>query len=241
MKPRELFESLPPSLRERNAHLVHAPARENPLDTLRRAAVPPSELPALDRALAARAEHAAHGAAAHAAGESFEAWCAAQHRYAIEHGHALVIEKIGAPSEPHVEGGRVQFDGRGRLLAAISGTAPPDYLGATRDRMLVIEAKHRAGRLHRDRERPDGTIDRAGIARHQRDALTRYAQCAAALVLVVVEFERAAGPLRFAVPWTVLDTFWTSVRGGPPSVGPKELAAWPARGPSYLIAFLEGR
>jgi hypothetical protein len=154
MKPRELFESLPPSLRERNAHLVHAPARENPLDTLRRAAVPPSELPALDRALAARAEHAAHGAAAHAAGESFEAWCAAQHRYAIEHGHALVIEKIGAPSEPHVEGGRVQFDGRGRLLAAISGTAPPDYLGATRDRMLVIEAKHRAGRLHRDRERP---------------------------------------------------------------------------------------
>jgi hypothetical protein len=45
MKPRELFESLPPSLRERNAHLVHAPARENPLDTLRRAAVPPSELP----------------------------------------------------------------------------------------------------------------------------------------------------------------------------------------------------
>jgi hypothetical protein len=50
MKPRELFESLPPSLRERNAHLVHAPARENPLDTLRRAAVPPSELPALDHA-----------------------------------------------------------------------------------------------------------------------------------------------------------------------------------------------
>jgi hypothetical protein len=42
-------------------------------------------------------------------------------------------------------------------------------------------------------------------------------------------------------PWTVLDTFWTSVRGGPPSVGPKELVAWPARGPSYLVPFLEGR
>ena len=241
MKRRELFDRLPPSLRDRNAHLTQVPARRDPLADLRRAAVPPSELPALNRALAARAEHAAHGAAAHAAGETLEAWCAAQHRYAIEHGHALVIEKIGAPSEPHVANGRVQFDGRGRLLAAISGTAPPDYLGATRDRMLVIEAKHRTGRLHRDRELPNGGVDRAGIARHQRDALTRYAQCTAALVLVVIEFERTHGPLRFAVPWTVLDTLWTSVRGGPPSVGPKELAAWPARGPSYLIAFLEGR
>ena len=52
-------------------------------------------------------------------------------------------------------------DHRGRLLAAIDGKAPPDYIGILRGgRALVVEAKRRTGRLRRDDARD-------GIPAHQ--------------------------------------------------------------------------
>jgi hypothetical protein len=79
-------------------------------------------------------------------------------------------------------------------------------------------------------------------------ALVDGAQASVDAVLVV---ENSRVVATYSVP-TALDIFrrerfheihtaWTEARGGPPSVGPKELVAWPARGPSYLVPFLEGR
>ena len=230
-----LFASLPPALQAKNPQLgVLARARIE--------AAPPAERAEVERVVRAQDLHARQGAHAHAAGEGWEAWLCAQHTLSVTAGLVAWVEKVGAPTQPHLAGGRAQFDARGRLVSVVTGTAPPDYLGVLADgRGLVVEAKRRSGRLVRDRERPDGSEDRAGIAQHQRELLDR-AHRVGALALVVVEFLRAEGPVRCAVPWGELASRWTSVRGGALSVGPDELADWRiADGELYLARFVRAR
>ena len=117
-------------------------------------------------------------------------------------------------------------DARGRLLAAIDGKAPPDYLGILRGgRALVVEAKRRTGRLRRD-------DSREGIPAHQAAWLDAADRCGA-LALVVVEFVRAAGATRYAVPWGEIP--WEG-----DSVGPSALAPWRVQGELYLARWTSG-
>jgi hypothetical protein len=181
-------------------------------------ACPEMERAALAETLDARDAHARQGARAQASGAAWEAWLTAQHQLAEHLGIVHWIRKVGPPSTAHVVGGRVQHDARGRMLAAVTGTALPDYVGVLRGgRALVVEAKRRTGRLHAD------PAHRDGIAAHQQ-AILRATSAAGGVALVVVEFVRASGPTRFAVPWERLEERWTCVRGGPRSVGPTELA-----------------
>lgn len=229
-----LFASLPPALQAKNPALgVLARARVD--------AAPPAERAAVERAVRAQELHRQQGASADAVGKGWEAWLSAQHNLSVAAGLVAWVEKVGAPTQPHLADGRAQFDTRGRLVSVVTGLAPTDYLGVLADgRGLVVEAKRRAGRLARDRERPDGSEDRAGIARHQRELLDS-AHRAGALALVVVEFERARGPVRCAVPWGELAARWTSVRGGALSVGPEDLGDWHiADGALYLARFVRG-
>lgn len=229
-----LFASLPPALQAKNPALgVLARARVD--------AAPPAERAAVERAARAQELHRQQGASAHASGEGWEAWLSTQHALAVTAGLVAWVEKVGAPTQPHLADGRAQFDARGRLVSVVTGTAPTDYLGVLADgRGLVVEAKRRRGRLTRDRERPDGSEDRSGIARHQRELLDS-AHRVGALALVVVEFERARGAVRCAVPWGELGARWTSVRGGALSVGPEELEDWRlADGTLYLARFVGG-
>lgn len=175
-----------------------------------------------------REANVALGREARAAGVAGERWVDVHHARAVhEHRIASIIWHVGAPWVPHVVGGKVQFDRRRRLLGAVTGLGPPDYIGFLTDgRGLVAEAKHRGGRLYRDRERPDGTENRDALERHQLRDLRAVARTPS-LVLVLATFirQRKGSPieLRVVAPFHELDQRWTSPRGGEPSVGPDEL------------------
>lgn len=182
----------------------------------------------------ARAARSAVSREAQRQGGTWEDFMADQHGKA----DAARIARL-QKQEPEVVGA----NGRARRVAK-SGL---DYVGhihfgGPSPLPLYIEAKRRTGRLHRDRwvERKGRRVeDRDGIADHQIAAMTR---CAAdgAVVLVAVELVRAAGPLRYALPWVELERRWASPRGGVPSVGPEELAGWEMHeedGGGYLSAF----
>lgn len=159
--------------------------------------------------------------AARASGDTLERWLDAQHAAAIAMGVLVRVGHYGPAST--ITGKR---DHRGRLLAAIDGKAPPDYIGILRGgRALVVEAKRRTGRLRRDGERD-------GIPAHQREWLDD-ADRAGALALVVVEFVRAAGVTRYAVPWGEIP--WEGY-----SVGPDALAPWRVNAGLYLAPWTTG-
>jgi hypothetical protein len=152
---------------------------------------------------------AAIGALAHARGDELEAWLAAQHARALARGLLARMAHVGAPSEPHIVGGKVQRDRRGRVLAALAGVGPADYQGQLAGgRSVAIEAKSRAGRLRLDE-----------VAEHQR---TDLEACAAGRGLAVL-VARLGGVIH-AIPWR--DVPWCSPRGGSPSIGAADVSAW---------------
>lgn len=188
----------------------------------------------------------AAGRAAGEAGRSAERWVEAHHAVALERGLLVVVDHVGAPWQPHVVGGRLARDQRGRVLGAVVGVAPPDYLGCTADgRALAVECKRREGRLGAplsDDELAGGVDARAAIERHQAEYLAAVGR-AGGLALVVVTFVRSAKgrPLvtRHAVPWRVLAGRWHSPKGGRLSVGPEDLDDFVVRGDCYLAPFCE--
>ena len=185
------------------------------------AACPPSQREELARTLDARAAHRRTGIAARASGDTLEHWLDAQHEAALALGILVRVGHYGPAAT--ITGKR---DARGRLLAAIDGKAPPDYLGILRGgRALVVEAKRRTGRLRRD-------DSREGIPAHQAAWLDAADRCGA-LALVVVEFVRAAGATRYAVPWGEIP--WEG-----DSVGPSALAPWRVQGELYLARWTSG-
>lgn len=181
--------------------------------------------------------------AADRSGKLGEAWVEDHHVRAVEDlGLAAAIWKVGAPWVPHVVGGRLARDRRGRVLGAVVDVAPPDYLGVLDDgRALVVEAKRRSGRLARDAANDDGTENRAAIETHQTDDLTKVA-ATDALSLVVVTFVRSRArqtyEVRVAVPWSILATRWRSPGGGGLSVGPEDLDDWRVTSDCYLARFV---
>lgn len=183
---------------------------------------------ALPGALDAAAGHRRAAGAARTSGASLESWLAAEHDAMRAAGLADVV-KVGPPSEATRVGRRI--------LYVATGPAPPDYLGTLAGgRAVAVEAKRRAGRLHRDRwQVVDGVRreNRDGIEDHQREALATWDR-AGALALIVVEFRRAGGVTRHAVPWSALEGLWAGADGGARSVGPKELAAWTIGEGAYL-------
>jgi hypothetical protein len=85
-------------------------------------------------------------ALAHARGGELEAWLSAKHERALARGLLAKMAHVGPPSEPHVVGGVLQRDRRGRVLAAITGVGPADYQGQLPGgRSVALEAKSRAG------------------------------------------------------------------------------------------------
>lgn len=195
--------------------------------------------------LAKKKTHSARGRAANASGHAGENWVEAHHRIAIDAGLATRITHVGAPWVPHIVAGRIARDRRGRILGAVDGVAPPDYLGSLIDGThLAVEVKRRSGRLHApltDAEIEAKLEDADAIERHQADYLDDV--CEHAIALVVVTFvrseKRTPYEIRCAVPWAVLRERWVSPRGGRPSVGPEELTDWRARGDCYLRRFVE--
>lgn len=142
-------------------------------------------------------------------GEALEAWMAMQHDRAIERGLLARMSHVGAPSTPHVSGGRLARDQRGRMLAAITGVGPADFQGQLPGgRAVAIEAKSREGRLSREE-----------IPEHQKADLDACAAGGGLAVLVV----RLDG-VTHAIPWRAVP--WCSPRGGRPSIGAADVAAW---------------
>lgn len=185
------------------------------------AACPPSQRAALARTLTAHDAHVAAGHAARASGDTLERWLDAQHAAALAAGILVRVGHFGPAST--ITGKR---DHRGRLLAAIDGKAPPDYIGILRGgRALVVEAKRRTGRLRRDDSRD-------GIPAHQT-AWLDDAHRSGAVAIVVVEFVRAAGVTRHAIPWGEIP--WEG-----DSVGPSTLAPWRVDGGLYLARWTLG-
>ena len=164
---------------------------------------------------------AAAGLVARRHGAALEAWLTMQHDRAITKGLLARMAHVGAPSTPHVVNGRLGRDQRGRMLAAITGTGPADFQGqlpAARcfcgcgavhgGRAVAIEAKSREGRLTREE-----------IAEHQRADLDACAAGGGLAVLVA----RLDGVVH-AIPWREVP--WCSPRGGSPSIGAADVAAW---------------
>lgn len=152
---------------------------------------------------------AAAGLIARRHGAALEAWLTMQHDRAIARGLLARMAHVGAPSTPHVVNGRLARDQRGRVLAAITGTGPADFQGQLPSgRSVAIEAKSREGRLTREE-----------IAEHQRADLDACAQGGGLAVLVA----RLDGAVH-AIPWREVP--WCSPRGGSPSIGAADVAAW---------------
>ena len=186
--------------------------------------------------------HVAQGRAARVSGNAGEHWVERHHIEAKRLGLVSEVAHVGPPGVPHVVGGQVMRDRRGRFLQAVIDYAPPDYLGGTHaGHLFVAEVKRRTGRLYRDRLRPDGSEERTAMEPHQVRFLRSVAQTPAAVVLLVVEFERAKETVRIAAPWAIADTRWCSPRGGAPSLGPDELIDWrvPDDCPCYLLRFID--
>lgn len=207
-----------------------------------RRACPPEELDWFDREVAGRAQHAAASRTANVNGDSWQAWCEAQHRWAKEH-RIAEVDHYDAAGTPHIVGGKQAFDRRGRMLKAMSGKSPPDYVGHTLSgppRAVYVEAKWRGeNRLSREEERP-GTRekDRHGLPKHQREKLESAGR-AGHIALVVVGFQRANGPCHYAVPWLELETLWTA-KGAVRSVGPTELRGHECVPGCYLLRWIRG-
>jgi hypothetical protein len=186
------------------------------------------------------------GRAANASGRAGERWVDDHHERALERGLVVVVDHVGPPTQPHVVRGQLARDQRGRVLAAVTGLAPPDYLGCTADgRALAVEAKRREGRLGAplsDDELAGGVDARDALERHQAEYLAAVGR-AGGLALVVVTFVRRVRGLpvatRHAVPWRELAGRWRSPRGGRLSVGPEDLEDYQARGDCYLLPFCE--
>ena len=227
-----LLASAPLSVQRRNAPPVAPVAPPAPAKRPGRGSARPVTPGALPGALDAAAGHRRAAGAARTSGASLESWLAAEHDAMRATGLADVV-KVGPPSE-------VTRVGR-RILYVATGSAPPDYLGTLAGgRAVVIEAKRRPGRLHRDRRQVVDGVRREcrdGIEDHQREALAAWERLGA-LALVVVEFRRAAGVTRHAVPWSALESLWAG-DGGARSVGPKELAAWTIGEGAYLARWAE--
>lgn len=164
---------------------------------------------------------AAIGALAHARGDELEAWLAAQHARALARGLLARMAHVGAPSEPHIVGGKVQRDRRGRVLAALAGVGPADFQGQLPPercvcgcgwvhggRSVAVEAKSYERRLSRE-----------DIAPHQQKDLEACAAGGGLAVLVA----RLGGVIH-AIPWR--DVPWCSPRGGRPSIGAADVASW---------------
>ena len=211
-----LWATLPASLRASNAHLAPGAA----LAALA-AAGAPEHAEEIAQAHADRAAHRAQGKTAQAEGAAFEDWCGAQHAYAVAARWLAWVDHYG-PAVQHLSGGVVR----------VVGAAPPDYLGQLRGgRTLVVEAKRRTHRLAVEGE------DREAIRPHQATRLA-LAEQHGAVALVLVEFVRAAGPVRCAAPWSAVVAAARSPRGGPRSVGPEDLTPWIAATPCYLGPFV---
>jgi hypothetical protein len=219
-----LWDRLPPSVQAVNPHLRPKAAR------------PPRPSVMAQHAAAGAPEHAAEIVDSHArrdraratsrtaqaAGGGFEAWCDAQHGAARALGWLVWVDHYGPA---------VQF--LGGSGARVVGKAPPDYLGQLRGgRTLIVEAKHRTGRLAL------GGDGRDAIKAHQAERLAE-AEAGGGLALVLVEFVRAAGVERYAAPWSVVAAAATTPRGAVRrSVGPLELAAWRVQHDCYLAPFV---
>jgi len=157
------------------------------LRALQVAACPPGERSGLVRALDAREAHRAQGRAAQASGGALEAYLDDQHQRALDAG---LLAWIGHYGPATVTTGRT-----GALTTRIVGAAPVDYLGCTRDgRLVAVEAKRCSGYLDLEGHA------RASLAPHQRAQL-EASDRAGGLALLVVSWRRAAGELRYAVPW----------------------------------------
>lgn len=220
------------------------PATQALIDQARRAC-PPGERSVFDLTVGLNSPHAAHqraGAAAHDAGDAWEAWCEAEHTAALTLGLAE-MKHYDAAGVVAMEHGRPMRDRRGRILKAQTGKSPTDYVGHTLSgppRAVYVEAKWRGDkRLHRERERGnDLDADRQGIAKHQRELLASAAR-GGHIALVVVGYERAKGTCHYAVPWLELEKLWT-VSGAVRSVGPTELAGWEVATGCYLLRWIGG-
>lgn len=183
----------------------------------------------------------AQGRAAGASGRAGEAWVDDHHELALGRGWLACVDHVGAPAQPHVVRGHIARDQRNRVLMAVTGVAPPDYLGCTSDgRALAVEVKRREGRLGAplsDDELAGGVDARDALERHQAQYLAAVAM-AGGLALVVVTFVRRARGLpvasRHAVPWRELAGRWHSPKGGRLSVGPEDLEDHRVRGDCYL-------
>ena len=153
--------------------------------------------------------HAAGGRIAHANGDALEHWLERQHRRAVERGLLARMRHVGPPTEPHVEGGRVRKDRRGRLVVVVAGVGPADYQGQLPGgRSVALEAKSREGRLYRDE-----------VPEHQAADLDACAAGGGLAVLVA----RLDGVVH-AIPWREVP--WCSPRGGKPSIGAGDVTAW---------------
>ena len=138
------------------------------------------------------------GKAARAHGAALEKWLADQHRTAALAGLAHV-RHVGAPV----------IVGAGGRPTEWAGTGPADFQGQLPGgRSVAIEAKSREGRLTREE-----------IAEHQRADLDA---CAAGGGLAVI-VARLGGAVH-AIPWREVP--WCSPRGGSPSIGAADVAAW---------------
>lgn len=227
--------------------VLHPPAPEAPAsDQLVRVASSLDELlpdatPTADTtAAAAQRLHARQAKAAHASGVVGESWVD-RHHYVARYSKRPIVAKVwhtGEPSVPHIVRGQLARDRRQRVLKAVVGVAPPDYVILFTSGLFgAVEVKRRAGRLSRDRRRADGTEDRDAIDVHQAEDLALIATTQA-LSLVVVEFVRAREDVRVAVPWSVLSTRWRSPRGGALSAGPEDLEDYRVTGDCYLERFV---
>lgn len=210
-----LWATLPASLRASNAHLA-----TSPLARLA-AAGAPEHAEEIAQAHADRAAHRAQGKTAQAEGGAFEDWMEAQHAWALAAGWLAWVDHYG-PAVRHLPDGTVR----------VVGKAPPDYLGQLKGgRVVLVEAKRRTKRLELEGE------DRAAIRPHQARRLAE-AEAGGGLALVVVEFVRAAGVTRHAVPWSEILRAGTRPRGGRLSVGPDDVARWRIVTPCYLAPWM---
>ncbi len=219
-----LWDRLPPSSQAVNPHLrPKAPRAARPSVLAAHAAAgAPEHAAEIAAAHAWREQARATGRTAQAVGGAFEDWCDAQHAAARARGWLAWVDHYGPA---------VQF--LGGSGARVVGKAPPDYLGQLRGgRTLIVEAKHRTGRLAL------GGDGRDAIKAHQAARLAE-AEAGGGLALVLVEFVRAAGVERFAAPWSVVAAVATTPRGAVRrSVGPLELAAWRVQHDCYLAPFV---
>ena len=133
-------------------------------------------------------------------GDELERWLDAQHARAIALGLLCRMRHVGPPTK------RI---GPGGTELVVVGTGPADYQGQLPGgRSVALEAKSREGRL--------GLHE---LPEHQREDLDACDRGGGLAVLVV----RLGGVIH-ALPWR--DVPWASPRGGRPSIGAADVAAW---------------